>query len=323
MAAATTQTRAGVPVTSLDSELFDGAGATKRDLLDYLEAVAPFLLPELTGRPLSVIRVRPGQQPFMQKNLPASAPDWIPRVPIWAEASHREVSYALCEETRTLVWFGNQRAVEYHPTLHRRGADDASVLDRLVVDLDPPEGSDAFAAAAAVALVVREVLSGCGLAGAVKTSGSKGVHVVVPLAGGDPADAAAATRALAARTAALDPDRATVEYVKADRGGRVFVDSTRAGGATVVAAWSPRIRPGTPVSWPLAWDELTDVHPSDFTLRAVTARLGTDRWAELPDPQQLPANLVAEGHDIPVARVAAMHEGRRRARRRRETDDTD
>jgi bifunctional non-homologous end joining protein LigD len=168
---------------------------------------------------------------------------------------------------------------------------------------------------------VREVLSGGGLAGAVKTSGSKGVHVVVPLAGADPADAAAATRAVAARTAALDPDRATVEYVRADRGGRVFVDSTRSGGASVASVWSPRVRPGTPVSCPLAWDEVTDVSPSGLTLRTARERVGVDRWAGLlPAPQQLPAELVAEGHDIPVARVAAMHEGKRRARQRRGSD---
>ena len=99
-------------ITHPDQELFDGAGATKRDLVDYLAAVADRILPELAGRPLSVIRVRPGQEPFMQKNLPKYAPGWIRTTKVWAERSRREVTYALCDDERTLLWFGNQRAVE-------------------------------------------------------------------------------------------------------------------------------------------------------------------------------------------------------------------
>jgi bifunctional non-homologous end joining protein LigD len=106
-----------VTLTHLDEPLFDGAGATKRDLVDYLEATSGFILPELRDRPLSVIRVRAGQRPFMQKNLPDYAPPWIRFVTLWAESSHREVRYALCDDWRTLLWFANQRAVEYHPTL--------------------------------------------------------------------------------------------------------------------------------------------------------------------------------------------------------------
>ena len=104
-------------LTHLDEPLFDGAGATKRDLVDYLEAMAPLMLPELRGRPLSVIRVRAGQRPFMQKNLPDYAPPWIRSVTMWAESSRREVRYPLCGDWRTLLWLANQRAVEYHVTL--------------------------------------------------------------------------------------------------------------------------------------------------------------------------------------------------------------
>ena len=105
----------------------------------------------------------------------------------------------------------------------------------------------------------------------------------------------------------------------------MFLDATRAGGATVVAAYSPRVRPGTPVSFPVPWAELGDVRPADFTVHTAVRLLGgRDRWAELlPDPQELPAGLVAEGHAIPVARVAAMHEGKRRARARREHDQAE
>jgi bifunctional non-homologous end joining protein LigD len=312
--------RGGVRLTSLDSGLFDGAQATKRDLVDYLDAVCDMILPGLAGRPLSVVRVRPGQQPFMQKNVPKYVPDYVRTVTVWAESSHREVSYALCDDRRTLLWFANQRAVEYHPTLVRAGHPDQP--DFVILDIDPPPGAD-FGLAARAALLVRAALDSAGLAGAVKTSGSKGVHIFVPLAPSEnPERAAAVTRAIAARAERLDPDLATTAFIKEDREGKVFLDATRAGGATVVAAYSPRVRPGTPVSFPVGWDDLTAVSPQDFTVRNAAALLaGRDIWADLlPEPQSLPEDLVAEGMAIPVARVAAMHEGKRRARARREQD---
>jgi bifunctional non-homologous end joining protein LigD len=310
------ETRDGLELTNLDQQLFDGAEATKRDLVDYLDAVHNRILPELRDRPLSVIRVRPGQEPFMQKNLPAYAPDWIEKITIWTEASRREVTYALCDDRRTLLWFANQRAVEYHPTLVRGREAHPT---HLILDLDPPEG-DAFPRVVAAARLVRQALADSGLEGAVKTSGAKGIHVFVPLderVGIE--DAAAATRALAARAERIDPDVATTAFIREDRGGKVFVDSTRAGGATVVAAYSPRARPGVPVSFPVAWDDLDQVSPRDFTVRTAVGLLaGADPWHDrMPAPQSLPADLLEEGHAIPVARVQAMHEGKRRARARR------
>jgi bifunctional non-homologous end joining protein LigD len=301
-----------VNLTHLDDPLFDGADATKRDLIDYLEAVADRLVGQLRDRPLSVIRVRAGQKPFMQKNVPDYAPDWIKTVTLWAQSSSREVRYALCDDTQTLIWFGNQRAVEYHPTLSLAGSPDRPSC--LVLDIDPPEG-DAFSKAVGAARLVQRALADIGLAGAVKTSGSKGVHIYVPV-DASVEDAAAATRAIAARAEQLDPDLATTAFIKADRGGKVFIDSTRAGGATVVAAYSPRVRPGVPVSFPVPWDSLGDVSPSDFTMRTAPELLGaSDQWADaLPKPQQLPASLLEEGHSIPIARVQAMHEGKRRKR---------
>jgi bifunctional non-homologous end joining protein LigD len=310
-----TETRAGVELSSLDGPLFDDAGATKRDLVDYLDAVRDRILPVLHNRPLSVMRVRPGQAPFMQKNLPKYAPDWIATTQVWAQASHREVTYPLCDDRRTLLWFANQRAVEYHPTLVEVGGDHPT---HLIMDLDPPEGGT-FDHVVRAARLVEQALADCGIAGAIKTSGAKGMHVFVPLDGAGFEDAAAATRALAARAERLGPDVATTAFIREDREGKVFLDSTRAGGATVVAAYSPRIRPGVPVSFPLAWDELDDVTPADFTVHTAVGRLGDgDPWAErMPAPQALPADLVEEGHTIPIARVQAMHEGKRRARARR------
>ncbi len=305
--------REGVPLTNLDSELFDGAAATKRDLVDYLEAVADQIITELADRPLSVMRVLRGRAPFMQKNVPKYTPPWIRTVEVWAEASKREVSYALCNDRPTLVWFANQRAVEYHPTLVH--ADQWDRPTYLVLDLDPPSG-DGFGSAVRTAHLVRQTLAEAGLVGAVKTSGAKGVHVYVPvIAGTTSEEVAAATRALAGRAERLDPELATTAYVRADRGGKVFLDSTRAGGATVVAAYSPRIRPGTPVSFPVAWEDLDQVAPADFTVRSAAGLIADgDPWAQrMPEPQRLSPELIEEGRAIPIARVQAMHEGKRRA----------
>jgi DNA ligase D len=317
------ESREGVELTNLDQPLFDGAGATKRDLVDYLDAISDRILPVLEDRPLSVIRVHRGQEAFMQKNVPRYTPDWVRTVEWWAESSKRNVSYALCNDRRTLLWFANQRAIEYHPALVR--VDRPDRVTHLVLDLDPPE-ADAFAMAVQAARAVRQALTDVGLSGAVKTSGAKGVHVVVPLVEGESAmDVAAATRAVAARAERLDPLLATTAFVVEERGGKVFLDSTRAGGATVVAAYSPRVRAGVPVSFPLAWDDLPDASPADFTIATAPRLLGdTDPWTTLmPPAQTLDRGLVEEGHTIPIARVAAMHAGKRRARAARQATEPD
>jgi DNA ligase D-like protein (predicted polymerase) len=313
-AAAAQESRVGVSLTNLDQPLFDGSDATKRDLVEYLDDVRDLIIPGLEDRLLSVIRVHRGHEAFMQKNVPKYTPSWVPTVRLWAESAKRDVSYAVCNDRRTLLWFANQRAVEYHPSLVR--ADRPDRVTHLVLDLDPPDAA-AFKLAVRVAHLVRTVLTDAGLAGAVKTSGAKGLHIFVPI---DvevlPTDSAAATRAIAARAAALDPEIATTAFMKGDRGGKVFVDSTRVGGATVVAAFSPRVRPGVPVSFPVHWDDLDEIAPADFTVHTAARHLeGRNPWAaDMPQPQPLSAELIEEGHAIPVARVQAMHEGRRRAR---------
>ena len=291
----------------------------KGDLVDYLDAVSDRIIPVLADRPLSVIRVHRGQEAFMQKNLPKYTPSWVRTARFWAETSKRDVSYALCNDRRTLLWFANQRAVEYHPTLAL--ADQPERPTHLVLDLDPPDAG-AFAMAVRAARLVRQALADVGLEGAVKTSGAKGVHVFVPIVDqASSRDAAAATRAIAERAARLEPEIATTAFVKDERHGKVFVDSTRVGGATVVAAYSPRVRPGAPVSFPVSWDDLDDVRPGDFTIHTAPGLLGDrDPWAlQMPRPQRLGSDLVAEGEAIPVARVQAMHEGKRRARGVRES----
>jgi bifunctional non-homologous end joining protein LigD len=310
--------RAGVRLTNLDQPLFADAGATKRDLVDYLEAVADRFVPVLAGRALSVVRVLRGQAPFMQKNLPAYAPASIPTLDVATQDGKRVVRYPVCDDLETLLWFANQRAVEYHPTLYRgRTFDDPT---QLILDIDPPAGTDAFSRAVQGALLVRQALRDVGLTALVKTSGAKGVHVVVPLVPQQPAvDVAAATRAVAARAERLDPALTTTAFVVEERAGKVFLDATRSGGGTVVAAYSPRVRAGVPVSFPLAWDDLAGASPAQFTIATVPRLLGdADPWTTLmPPPQALDRGLVEEGRTIPVARVAAMHAGKRRARAER------
>ena len=312
----TDEERDGVQLTNLDQELFPEAGRRKRDLVDYLDALSGRLVAHLSDRPLSVIRVLRGQAPLMQKNLPKYAPEWIPRITIWAESRHREVTYPLCNDRRTLLWFASQRAVEYHAALFRVGSPERPT--HLVMDIDPPPGAD-FALVVAAARLVRQALDEAGLEGAVKTSGAKGVHIFVPVDGAGTEELASATRAVAARAERLDPVLATTAFVREDRRGKVFLDATRAGGATVVAVYSPRLRPGLPVSFPVLWEDLDGVVPGDFTIRSALDLLGNrDPWSELmPAPQPIPEELIEEGRAIPIARVQAMHAGKRRARARR------
>jgi DNA ligase D-like protein (predicted polymerase) len=304
---ATSETRDGVALTNLDEALFDGAGTTKRGLVDYLDALHPQVIGALHDRPLSVIRALRGQQPFMQKNVPKYTPDWVATTLVWSAASKREIAYALCNDRRTLLWLANQRAIEFHPTLFRITETDAPT--HLVLDLDPPEGSD-FRAVVAAAELVRDALAEMRMVGSVKTSGSKGVHIFVPVAGASTEEVALATRALAVRAEALDPALATTAFIKADRDGKVFLDSTRVGGASVAAVYSPRLRTGTPVSFPVAWSDLADVNPADFTLRTAPGLLGdADPWTTLmPVPQPVPSELVEQGRTIPAARAQALHE---------------
>ena len=310
---ASDESREGVAFTHLDEPLADGTDITKRELVDYLDGMSERVVRVLADRPLSVIRVRPGSEPFMQKNLPKYAPEWIRGAAMWAERSKRTVTYPVCDDRRTLLWLANQRAVEFHPTLFRV-ADDAKPT-HLVLDIDPPEDSD-FSVVVRAAELVHHALLDAGLEGAVKTSGAKGVHIFVPVASADPEQAAAASRAIAARAERLDPGLATTAFVRDERHGKVFLDSTRAGGATVAAAYSPRMRPGLPVSFPLSWDDLREVSPTQLTIRSAPGLLGDDDpWVRLmPSPQPIPQSLLDEGRGIPVARVQAMHAGKRRKR---------
>ena len=246
------------------------------------------ILPELRDRPLSVIRVTRGQAPFMQKNVPevhAGLGGDGAAVGRGVEA-HRVLRAVQRPPDAAVV---RQPAGRSSTTPRWRRADRLDHATHLVLDLDPPS-ADGFAKAVAAAHLVRQALDDVGLAGAVKTSGAKGVHVFVPIDRDvTMEDAAAATRAIARRAELLDPQTATTAFLKADREGKVFVDSTRAGGATVVAAYSPRARPGVPVSFPVAWDDLDDVAPGrlhDPHRRRTAWAIGTRGPRRCPRPSR-------------------------------------
>jgi bifunctional non-homologous end joining protein LigD len=285
-------------LTRPDKLLWPDAGVTKRDYLAYLDAVAADMLPWLRGRPLTLIRAPDGVEAhrYFQKDTPRYAPSWIRTVSIHAESAHRTVRYAVCDDRRTLAWLGNQAAVEFHPAPVR-----APRLDRpdvLIFDLDPPPGR--FEAAVDVAEVLHEVLEELGFPSGLKTSGSKGLHIVVPIERRTPAgDVRAAAEAVAARVVARAPALATTEFRIADRGGRVLVDVWRnALSQTAVAPFSPRARPDATVSFPIVWSELRDVSIGDYRIATVPALLGAPgptEWRSLLTRRaRIPASLVRE-----------------------------
>jgi bifunctional non-homologous end joining protein LigD len=217
-------------------------GTTKQDYADYLDAVAPRMLPWLRGRPLTLVRAPDGVEGkrYFQKDTPSYAPDWIRTVTIAATSAGRDVRYVVCNDGATLRWLGNQAALEFHPAPVR-----VERLDRpdlLVVDIDPPD--DAFDATVEVATLVIETLVDLGVTPVVKTTGGKGLHVVVPIERRVGAEALRhAASELTAIVAARRPELITDEFRKAKRGGRVMLDPSRNGtGSTVVSPYSPRAR---------------------------------------------------------------------------------
>ena len=286
----------GVELSNLNKVFWPDEGLTKGDLIEYFEAVSSALLPAIRNRPLTVKRYPDGinGQAFFQKNTPAYAPKWVKTVTLRAESAGRDVAYPLCNNKRTLRWLANQAAIELHPWLSR--TDRLDRPDHLVFDLDPPE--DAFERSVKMALILKEALDEIGLEGLPKTSGGKGVHVYVPLGRRyDYGTVRAAAFAIGSRVEQRVPDEATTEIRLAKRGGRVFMDAGRnAPGAHVIAPYSPRARPGAPVSFPVPWQDLKRVKPGDFTIRNVPRLLEKeDMWESLmPRPQALPRELLAD-----------------------------
>lgn len=286
----------GVEPSNLGKVFWPDSGLTKGDLLGYLDAAAPYLVPALRGRPLTVKRYPDGIEApsFFQKDTPSYAPPWVRTVKLRAESARRDVRYTVCTSKRTLLWLGNQASIELHPWLAR--TDRLDRPDHLVLDLDPPEGEGGFARAVEIAFMVREVLEELGLDSAVKTSGAKGLHVAVPLVRRHSwSEVRAAARRVAEQVETSSPEATTTDIRKANRAGRLFLDTGRnAPGAHVVAPYSPRARPGAPVSFPVPWEDLRSIEPGSFTILTAPPILDRegDLWRSLlPPPQTLPRSL--------------------------------
>lgn len=282
-----------------DKVLWPQAGFTKRDLLGYYEAVADRLLPHLRDRPLTLARHNNGvdKAGFWQKNLPDSAPASIRRFSVWTETSQRDVHYALFDDIEDLRWAAGQNAVELHPWFSR--LDKPEAPDLLAFDLDPSGPSPTVPQAARW---LRELLQELGVDCRVKTSGKRGLHLFVRLERRYGFDEVRAFALAVGRMAATrHPDDLTVQMRKADRGDRLLVDWSRAGGAqTLAAAWSPRTHPAGTVSTPLEWDEVTDdLDVTAFTLATAPSR--PDPWAKPQQAQRIEAAcaaLEAAGFDL-------------------------
>lgn len=277
-----------VAISHPEKVLFPDSAITKGDLCAYYAQVAPLMLPHIQGRPVTMERFPAGiaKKGFIQKDLVKGFPNWLARIEVPRRTDEGgTVHYPLANDADALVWMANQNSVTPHvwaarvPHLERP--------DLCLFDLDPP-GEDAGALRAA-ALAVRELLSELGLTCFVKTSGSKGFHIVAPLA--DDADFATSSRFARGAGAVLvkrRPDLFTQEFIKADRAGRILIDTGRnASGATFAAAYAVRARPGAPVSAPCTWREIEDgsVGPRTFTLRTLPERLTAvgDLWRDLAD----------------------------------------
>lgn len=274
--------RRTVELTSPDKVLFPDDGITKRDLAEYYLAIAPRMLPFLRDRPLNLQRfpngiARPG---FFQQEISASHPDWVETVRVAKEGGW--VRHVVAGEAATLVYLANQGCVTLHAWLSRAGS--LQRPDQMILDLDPPEAGDSRVRGAARAL--GELLRGIGLTPFIKTTGSRGYHVVVPLDGKEGFERVRGFAQVVAEALVRQrPEELTVEARKDRREGRILVDTLRNSYAhTAVPPYAVRARPGAPVATPIGWDELEDrrMHPARFTLRTVLRRLerGLDPWRD-------------------------------------------
>lgn len=278
-----------VRLTNPDRVLYPDQGITKLGLAQYYAAIKDWALPELRNRPLSLVRCPEGQgkECFYQKHLSSGVPDALGRVEI-AEKSGSE-TYLVIEDLPGLVAVVQMGVLEIHPW----GSTVAKLEtpDRITFDFDPDAGLP-WQRITEAAIEMREALLGVGLQSFAKTTGGKGLHVVVPVApklGWEAIKEFA--KWVAERFVAAYPDRFTSNMAKRARSGRIFIDYLRNGrGATAIGAYSPRARPGAPVATPLFWDEVeSGVKPDRFTVATLPdrlAKLKSDPWAELPKLRQ-------------------------------------
>lgn len=270
-------------ITHPEKVLFPGDGITKGDLAAYYDAMGPLMLPHVRGRPVTMERYPGGigAKGFWQKDVSKGFPAWLQRVAV--PKKDGVVHYPVITDARSLLWITNQNAITQHvwtsrlPDLHRP--------DLCVFDLDPSENDTEAVRAAAIGL--RDLLAELTLPSWIKTTGSKGFHIVVPVDGKtDIAVVAGFANDVGTFFVSLAPDRLTQEFAKVDRRGRIYVDTGRNGyGATFAAVYTVRAKPGAPVSAPCTWEEVErgEVQPGTFTLRNMPSRVAKvgDLWADM------------------------------------------
>ena len=278
--------RVDVKLSRPDKVLFPGDGITKGDLVEHYRRVAPRMLPTLRDRPISFVRYPDGIQgeSFFQQSASSYFPDWIKRARVTKEHGH--IDHVLCQDEATLAYLANQAAITLHCWLAR--ADTPDRPDRMLFDLDPPDQGK-FTEAVSAARSLRALLDELSLPSMLSTTGGRGLHVYVPIARRQDADAVREfARAVADLLAEREPDRFTTEVRKEHRKGRLYLDISRnAYAQNAVASYSVRARPGAPVATPLDWAELDDkrLTPSRFTLRTTPTRLeDEDPWRDPPSP---------------------------------------
>jgi bifunctional non-homologous end joining protein LigD len=278
---------AGVTISNPDKALFPDIGLTKRELCEYYERIAPLMLPHTRGRPLSLVRCPNGwdKKCFYQKHANATVPEWVPRIEV--QDSDGPANYMMANDTRSLVTLAQLGVLEFHPWGSK--SPKLEHPDRLVFDLDPDE-SLSWDALKAAAMLTRTLLGDLGLESFLKTTGGKGLHVVVPIAPTMDWDTAKDfVRDAALLLAHTFPDRFTATLAKNARGGKIFIDYLRnAHGATAIGPYSVRARAGAPVAAPVDWSALDDDIRFDyFNVREVATLLDrADPWQDFGKVRQ-------------------------------------
>jgi len=285
-----------VELSNLEKVFFPDQEITKGDLIEYYRRTAGVMMPHVEGRPISMQRFPDGikDSGFYQKEAPDYFPDWIDRTSIQVEEDHTKQDQVVIDNPATLVYLANQGMITPHIWLSRQ--DKIDYPDKLIFDLDPP--GDDFDAVRNGAQLMKEILDELGLKTYIMTTGSKGLHVVIPLDRSEDFDTVREFASDLARVMAeRHPKQLTVETRKNKRQGRLFLDYLRNSYAqTSVAPYAVRAKPGAPVATPIEWDELSDAHlgPQSYNIQNIFRRLG-----QKDDPWK---NMMADASSIQEAR---------------------
>jgi bifunctional non-homologous end joining protein LigD len=283
-------------LSNVDKPLFgstdaEGTGYTKGDLIQFYASISQHLLPHIADRPLTMVRFPNGidDKHFYEKRSPSHAPDWIN-----TQVMGDGIEYITANDRATLMWLANMACIEVHPTLHRG---DDSQADIALFDIDPQEGAS-WADLAEAAGLLKLLLDNLGLRGYPKTSGSRGLHIHVPLAPGHSFERSRGfIAAVGGLLAKANPDGISIEFDKAKRKGKVYIDIGQNGPRrTTAGVYSVRPRPGAPVSTPLRWEEIGDIDPMQFTIETI--------WDRLAEHGDLFAPASRDGQDLAQAEEA-------------------